>query len=50
LNSRELAGDLLHARVVETLGVEHDRERVAGERRLGKHIDDAIGAAHGVPR
>ena len=50
LRQIELASDRLHARVVEPLGVEHDRERIAGERRLGEHIDDAIGAAHGVPR
>ena len=38
--------DRLHPRVVEAVGVEHDGERVAGERRLGEHVEKAIGAAH----
>ena len=47
LGQIELAGDRLHARVVEAVGVEHDGERVAGERRLGEHVEKAVGAAHG---
>ena len=50
LGQIELAGDRLHPRVVEAVGVEHDGERVAGERRLGEHVEKAIGAAHGEPR
>ena len=49
LGQVELARDRLHPRVVEAVGVEHDGERVAGERRLGEHVEKAIGAAHGEP-
>ena len=47
LRQIEFAGDRLHPRVVEPVGVEHDGERVARQRRLGEHVEQAIGAAHG---
>ena len=43
----ELARDLLHARVVEAVGVEHHRERVAGERRIGEDVERVVVSAHG---
>ena len=49
LGQIELAGDRLHARVVEPVGVEHDGERIAAERRIGEHVEQAIGAGHRVP-
>ena len=44
----ELAGDALHARVVETLRIEHHGERVSGERLLGEDVQRGEAAAHGL--
>src|SRR5258708_5977712 len=45
----ELAGDALNGRVVESLGVRHDRERIAAERLVGEHVDDGEGKTRSGP-
>src|SRR5271170_712464 len=46
LGEIELASDRLHALVVKALAIEHDGQRIAGERRLGKDIERIVFAAH----
>ena len=46
LGQVELGGDRLHAGVVESIGVEHDGEGIASERRLGEHIERLKPARH----
>jgi hypothetical protein len=46
----ELARDRLHPRGVETLGVEHDSQRIAFQRRAGEDVEQHIAASghHGL--
>ena len=46
LGQVELGGDRLHARVVEAFGVKDHGKRIAGERRLGEHIQRLKRARH----
>ncbi len=42
----ELAGDRLHPGVVEPAGIEHHRELVSGERRIGEDVENGVGTRH----
>jgi hypothetical protein len=46
LGQIEFARDRLHATVIETFGVQHDRERIAGERGLGEDVKREETARH----
>ena len=46
LRQVELAGDRLHAAVVEALGVEHHGKGVAGQRLGREHVEDDVSARH----
>ena len=48
LGQVELAGDRLHRRGVEPFGIEHHRERVAGERPIGEHVEGDEASGHGA--
>ncbi len=44
----ELAGNRLHGRRVDPLGVEHDRERIAGEPPVGENVERCEPPAHDI--
>ncbi len=46
LRQIELARDRLHRLAVETLGIEHDGERVPGKRPVGEYVEDFVAAFH----
>src|SRR5687767_12756551 len=48
LRQVELAGDRLHGGAVEALRIEYHGERIAGERPLGKDVEDMVAALHGL--
>jgi hypothetical protein len=45
----ELGRDRLHGGIVEAFGVEHDGERIAGERRLGEDVERKEPPRHRIP-
>jgi len=48
LGQVELAGDRLHRRRVESFGIEHHGERVAGKRSGREHVEGDEAAGHGA--
>ena len=46
LGEIEFARDRLQARIVKPLRVDDDRERIAGERRLGEDVEREEAARH----
>src|SRR5512139_354613 len=42
----ELVRDGLHAGSIETVGIEHDRERIAGEAAISEHVERDETPAH----
>ena len=46
LRQIELARDGLHRRSVETVRLQHDRERIAGKALVGEHVERDEAAAH----
>ena len=49
LGQVEFGGDRLHPRVFEAFGVEDDCERVAGQGRLGEHVECLKSTCHKSP-
>ena len=49
LGQIEFGGDRLHADVIEPFCVENDGERIAGQRRLGEHVEGLKSARHQSP-
>ncbi len=46
----ELAGDRLHRSRIEAVGVEHDRQRIAGKTPVGEHVECRETPLHGWSR
>jgi hypothetical protein len=42
----ELARDHLHGIGLESVGLEHHRERIAGKRPVGEHVEGGEASAH----